>query len=123
MGKSLLKVECPLTTERQLCKDGGHLFTGERQLFRRAVSPIADSTGASGGNQGHGRQTRSAHLSQAALRNEIRRPRSHVLRGTTPQTAGNSSQAKSRPTRIANHRSCSSRLKHTLESLERFVVT
>src|ERR1700674_3041640 len=92
-------------------KDGGHYFTGERQLFRGAVPPISDSAGASGGDQGHGRQTRPARLPHAALRNEICRPRSRALRDTTPQTAGHPSQAKSRPARFANHRSCCSGLK------------
>src|SRR5882762_6776996 len=60
-------------------KDGGHYFTGERQLFRGAVPPISDSAGASGGDQGDGRQTRPARLPHAALRNEICGPRSRVL--------------------------------------------
>jgi hypothetical protein len=57
----------------------GHYSTGERQLFGGAVPPIPDSAGASGGDQGHGRQTRPARLPHAALRNEIPRPRSRVL--------------------------------------------
>src|SRR3982074_3272809 len=60
-------------------KDGGHYFTGERQLFRGAVPPISDSAGASGGDEGDGRQTRPARLPHAALRNEICKPRSRVL--------------------------------------------
>ena len=42
---------------------------------------------------------------------KICRPRSPVLRDTTAQTAGDPSQAKSRPARVANHRSCCRGLK------------
>src|ERR1700751_3967408 len=69
----------------------------ERQLFRGTVPPTSDSAGASGGSEGHGRQTRPAHIPHAALRNEICEPRIRVVRGTTPQTAGYPPQAKSRP--------------------------
>src|SRR5262249_7994795 len=60
-------------------KDGGHHFTGERHLFRGAVPPIPNSAKTSGGDQGHGRQTRPAPLPHVALRNEICRPRSRAL--------------------------------------------
>ena len=63
----------------QRLANGQHPNTGERQLFRGTVPPISDSARPSGGNQGHGCQTRSAHLPHAALRNEICKPRSRVL--------------------------------------------
>ena len=56
-------------------KDGDQYSTGERQLFRGAIPPTSDPPGTSGGDQGHGCQTRPPRLPYAALRNEICRPR------------------------------------------------
>ncbi len=74
-------------------KDGGQYFTGERHLLRGAVATISESAGAAGGDQGDGRQTRSARLPHAALRNEICGPRSGVIGG--PNTANSRSSISS----------------------------
>src|SRR5689334_1444149 len=84
-------------------KDGGQYLTDEQDLPWRPVPPIQNQAGGSGGNQGYGGQVSPLGISHAALRHAVCRPRSGVLRGSTPKAADQPSQMESRPAGIPNH--------------------
>ena len=66
-------------------KDGGQHLAAKQHLFGSAVSSTQNQARSSRCDQGHGRQAGPTGLPHAPLRDEIRRPRSGVLRGSTSQ--------------------------------------
>src|ERR1700730_15069469 len=76
-------------------EDGGQHLTGMQHLCWSAVPPTENQARRSRGNQGHGGQAGSIGLPHAALRHEVCRPRSGILRGPTPQPTDQISQMES----------------------------
>ena len=68
--------------------------------FRRLRTRL----GPSHCDQGHGRQAGALGLPHAALRDEIRGPRSRTLRGATPQATNQAAQVQSRQAGISPRR-------------------
>src|SRR6266566_1583641 len=68
-----------------LSQDGGQHATEKQHLSGSAVPPIQNQARVSHCDQGHGGQTGSIGVPHAAPRDEIRGPRSEVLRDPTPQ--------------------------------------
>src|SRR5262249_5768867 len=62
---------------------------------RSAVPSIENQVGGSYRDQGHGGQAGPLGLPHAALRGEIHRPRSGVLRGSTPTATDQAAQVES----------------------------
>src|SRR5437870_9725892 len=68
-----------------------------------AVPSIANQVGGSHRDQGHGRQAGPLGLPHAALRHEIRGPRSSRLRASTPRVTDQAPQGQSPKARIPSH--------------------
>ena len=80
----------------------------KQHLSRSTVPSTENQAGRSRRDQGHGRQAGPFGLPHAALRDEIRGPRSGVLRGPTPPTTDQTPQVESRQAGIPNHPSSGS---------------
>src|ERR1700741_1436208 len=103
-------------------EDGGQQLTPKKDLSRSTVPPSEKQTGHSRGNQGHGCEAGTFRLPHAPLRNEIRGPRSGVLRGPTPPTTDQTSQVQSRQAWIPSHPSSGGLNAEVQEFLERIVT-
>src|SRR5437879_9133085 len=84
-------------------EDGGYHLAVKQNLSGSAVPPIANEVGGSHRDQGHGRQAGPPGLPHAALRHEIRRPRSSLLRASTPTVTDQAPQGQSRKAGIPSH--------------------
>src|SRR5207302_1585139 len=75
----------------------------KQNLSGSAVPSIANQVGGSHRDQGHGRQAGPLGLPHAALRHEIRGPRSSRLRASTPRVTDQAPQGQSPKARIPSH--------------------
>src|SRR5207302_6958212 len=83
--------------------DGGYHLAVKQNLSGSAVPSIANQVGGSHRDQGHGRQAGPLGLPHAALRHEIRGPRSSRLRASTPRVTDQAPQGQSPKARIPSH--------------------
>src|SRR6266446_8377913 len=90
---------------------GGQHATEKQHLSGSAVPSIENQVGGSYRDQGHGREAGPLGLPHAALRDEICRSRSGVLRGSTPASTDQTAQVESRQAGIPD-RPSSGRLKN-----------
>src|SRR6266446_4084456 len=80
----------------QYCsQDGGQHPTEKQHLSGGAVPPIQNQARLAHCDQGHGGQAGPIGVPHAALRDEIRGPRSEVLRDPTPHPTGQTAQVES----------------------------
>src|SRR5205085_1755345 len=86
-------------------EDGSQHLAAEQNLSRSAIPSIANQARGSHRDQGHGGQAGPFDLPHAALRNEIRGPRSGLLRASTPAFTDQAAQMESRQAGIPNRRS------------------
>src|SRR5205823_8460253 len=86
-------------------KDGRHYLTTKQNLSGSAVPSTPNQARGSHRHQGHGGQAGPFDLPHAALRNEIRGPRSGLLRASTPAFTDQAAQMESRQAGIPNRRS------------------
>src|SRR6266513_2853472 len=98
IGKGRLPTNNPNCLE-----DGGHHVAGKQNLSRSAIPSTANQTRRSHRHQGHGGQASPLGLPHAALRDEIRGPRSSLLRASTPRVTDQAPQGQSRKARIPSH--------------------
>src|SRR5437879_9108550 len=84
-------------------EDGGYHLAVKQNLSGSAVPSIANQVGGSHRDQGHGRQAGPLGLPHAALRHEIRGPRSSRLRASTPRVTDQAPQGQSPKARIPSH--------------------
>ena len=82
---------------------GRHHLAEKQHLSRSAVSSTQNQARCPVCDQGHGRQTSPLDLSHAALRHEIRGPRSSLIRASTPRVTDQAPQVQSRKARIPSH--------------------
>src|SRR6266498_2007129 len=92
-----------------------------QDLSWSTVPPSEKQTGHSRGHQGHGRQVGTFGLPHAPLRNEIRGPRSGVLRGPTPSKTDQTPQVESLQAWIPDHPSSGGLEAEAREFLERII--
>src|SRR6266478_10061393 len=78
-----------------LSQDGGQHATEKQHLSGSAVPPIQNQARVSHRDQGHGGQAGPIGVPHAAPRDEIRGPRSEVLRDPTPQPTDQTAQVES----------------------------
>src|SRR6266446_6622962 len=78
-----------------LSQDGGQHATEKQHLSGSAVPPIQKQARVSHRDQGHGGQAGPIGVPHAAPRDEIRGPRSEVLRDPTPQPTDQTAQVES----------------------------
>src|SRR2546430_3166403 len=88
-------------------KDGGQHLAAKRYLSGSAVPSIQNQVRGSRGHQDHGGQAGPLGLPHAALRDEIRGPRSGVLRSPTSALTDQTPQVESRHPGIPTHPSSS----------------
>src|SRR5262252_5799740 len=81
-------------------KDGGQHAAEKRYLSRSAVSSTQNQARSPVCDQGHGGQAGPLGLPHAALWDEIRRPRSGLLRASTPRLTDQAPQVQRRHPRI-----------------------
>src|SRR5437016_11028376 len=86
-------------------EDGSQHLAAEQNLSRSAIPSIANQARGSHRDQGHGGQAGPFDLPHAALRDEIRGPRSGLLRASTPAFTDQAAQMESRQAGIPNRRS------------------
>jgi len=84
-------------------EDGGQQLTDQQYLSGSSIPSIENQAGGSYRDQGHGSQARPLGVPHAALRDELRGPRSSLLRTSTPRLTDQASQGQSRKARIPNH--------------------
>src|SRR5215472_11397017 len=81
-------------------KDGGQHAAEKRYLSRSAVSSTQNQARSPVCDQGHGGKAGPLGLPHAALWDEIRRPRSGLLRASTPRVTDQAPQVQRRHPRI-----------------------
>src|SRR5437879_12780354 len=84
-------------------ENGSQHLAAEQNLSGSTIPSIQNQVGGSHRHQGHGRQAGPLGLSHAALRHEIRRPRSGLLRGPTPTVTDQAAQMDSRQAGMPSH--------------------
>src|SRR5260370_10095580 len=83
-------------------QDGGQHATEKQHLSGRAVLPIQNQAGLPHCDQSHGGQAGPIGVPHAALRDEIRGPRSEILRDPTPHPTDQTAQVESCQARISS---------------------
>src|SRR6266702_1239297 len=84
-------------------EDGGQHLAAKQNLSGSTIPSIPNQVGGAHRDQGHGRQAGPLGLPHAALRDEIRGPRSSLLRASTPRVTDQAPQGQSRKARIPSH--------------------
>src|SRR2546429_4375401 len=80
-------------------EDGGQHLAAKQNLSGSTIPSIPNQVGGAHRDQGHGRQAGPLGLPHAALRDEIRGPRSSLLRASTPRVTDQAPQGQSRKDR------------------------
>src|SRR5260370_3195334 len=93
----------PQQSDQYRLEDGRQHVAGKQNLSRSAIPSTANQARRSHRHQGHGRQVGPLRLPHAALRDEIRGPRSSLLRPSTPRVKDQAPQVQSRKARIPSH--------------------
>src|SRR6266700_7067569 len=84
-------------------EDGGQHLAAKQNLSGSTIPSIPNQVGGAHRDQGHGRQAGPLGLPHAALRDEIRGPKSSLLRASTPRVTDQAPQGQSRKARIPSH--------------------
>src|SRR5438046_1775140 len=86
-----------------VCSSDLQHLAAKQNLSGSTIPSIPNQVGGAHRDQGHGRQAGPLGLPHAALRDEIRGPRSSLLRASTPRVTDQAPQGQSRKARIPSH--------------------